>query len=131
MKFQHYFILFFILIFSSCEKKEFIAIQPNIIPKPLQQTIQQGYFVLDKNTSLETFGEFQVIANFLKSYFSERYNFNLVSNKRKNQILFIKDTSIKNDEGYELKINDKNILITSKTEKGAFYAVSCPLSRLT
>ena len=123
MKFQHYLFIIFIIIFFGCNNKPAKPIEPNIIPKPLFQKIEKGVFILDEKTFIDSYGEFQNIANFLKSYFSETYNFKLPSNKSNNQILFINDSSIKNDEGYQLKITEKNISISSKTTKGAFYAV--------
>ena len=123
MKFQHYLFIIFIIIFFGCNNKPAKPIEPNIIPKPLFQKIEKGVFILDENTSIDSYGDFQNVANFLKSYFSETYNFRLPSNKSNNQILFINDSSIKNDEGYQLKITEKNISISSKTTKGAFYAV--------
>ena len=123
MKFQHYLFIIFIIIFFGCNNKPAKPIEPNIIPKPLFQKIEKGVFILDENTSIDSYGDFQNVANFLKSYFSETYNFKLPSNKSNNQILFINDSSIKNDEGYQLKITEKNISISSKTTKGAFYAV--------
>ena len=123
MKFQHYLFIIFIIIFFGCNNKPAKPIEPNIIPKPLFQKIEKGVFILDENTSIDSYSEFQNVANFLKSYFSETYNFKLPSNKSNNQILFINDSSIKNDEGYQLKITEKNISISSKTTKGAFYAV--------
>ena len=123
MKFQHYLFIIFIIIFFGCNNKPAKPIEPNIIPKPLFQKIEKGVFILDEKTFIDSYGEFQNVANFLKSYFSETYNFKLPSNKSNNQILFINDSSIKNDEGYQLKITEKNISISSKTTKGAFYAV--------
>ena len=123
MKFQHYLFIIFIIIFFGCNNKPEKPIEPNIIPKPLFQKIEKGVFILDEKTFIDSYGEFQNVANFLKSYFSETYNFKLLSNKSNNQILFINDSSIKNDEGYQLKITEKNISISSKTTKGAFYAV--------
>ena len=123
MKFQHYLFIIFIIIFFGCNNKPAKPIEPNILPKPLFQKIEKGVFILDEKTFIDSYGEFQNVANFLKSYFSETYNFKLPSNKSNNQILFINDSSIKNDEGYQLKITEKNISISSKTTKGAFYAV--------
>ena len=123
MKFQHYLFIIFIIIFFGCNNKPAKPIEPSIIPKPLFQKIEKGVFILDEKTFIDSYGEFQNVANFLKSYFSETYYFKLPSNKSNNQILFINDSSIKNDEGYQLKITEKNISISSKTTKGAFYAV--------
>jgi hexosaminidase len=123
MKFPHYLFIVFIIIFFGCNNKPEKPIEPNIIPKPLSQKITNGVFILDKETSIESYGEFENVANYLKSYLSETYNFKLLSNKSNNQIIFINDSLIKNDEGYQLKISEKYISISSKTSKGAFYAI--------
>ncbi|PQB07436.1 hypothetical protein BST83_09880 [Polaribacter filamentus] len=81
MKFQHYLFIIFIIIFFGCNNKPAKPIEPNIIPKPLFQKIEKGVFILDENTSIDSYGDFQNVANFLKSYFSETYNFKLPSNK--------------------------------------------------
>ena len=123
MNFQHYLLTFFIAFFFGCNTATEKAIEPNIIPKPLSQKINDGFFILDISTAIETYGEFKNVANYLNSFLTENYNLKLPSNKSNNQIKFITDFTIKNDEGYHLKINKNNILISAKTSKGAFYAV--------
>ena len=130
MKFYRYLLILIIMFFFGCKNHSEKPVEPNIIPKPFSQTIQKGIFVLDENTYLETFEEFKDVAYFLKSFFSETYNLNLPSNKSNNQIKFINDISIKNDEGYNLKIEKNTILISAKTKKGAFYAVQSLLQLL-
>lgn len=123
MKIHVYLKIVFLIILFGCTKETPTAILPNIIPKPLSQKIEEGVFILNKNTGLETFGSFKNIANYLNSYFLETYNFKLPSNKSNNQIVFITDDTITNDEGYQLNIIKSKIIITAKTAKGAFYAV--------
>jgi hexosaminidase len=123
MKIQVYLKIVFLIILFGCTKETPTAILPNIIPKPISQKIEQGVFILNKNTGLETFGSFKNVANYLSSYFLETYNFKLPLNKSDNQIVFINDDTITNDEGYQLNITKNKITITAKTAKGAFYAV--------
>ncbi|WP_237702579.1 beta-N-acetylhexosaminidase [Bizionia argentinensis] len=93
---------------------------PQIIPKPLKQSIEQGYFLISDETSLNFDKEFSVAGNFLKNYIESGTSFQLKSG---NDIVFKKDESIKNDEGYKLEVTDKGIIIRAKTDHGAFYAV--------
>ena len=123
MKIQSYFILFFLLGFLNIPKKEATIIQPNIIPKPLFQQLNNGVFELNEATSLETIQEFRNVAQFLKSYVKEQFHLKISSKKSDTKILFTKDHSIKNEEGYLLKIDKNKIEIRANSSKGAFYAV--------
>jgi hexosaminidase len=123
MKIQSYFLLFFILGFLNIPKKEATIIQPNIIPKPLFQQLNNGVFKLNEATSLETIQEFGDVAQFLKSYVKEQFHLKISSKKSDTKILFTKDNSIKNEEGYLLKIDKNKIEIRANSSKGAFYAV--------
>ncbi|WP_026775091.1 beta-N-acetylhexosaminidase [Polaribacter sp. Hel_I_88] len=123
MKIHHYFLALFILIFWGCQNHTQKPIEPNIIPKPVSLTLEKEVFVLNKNTSLALFGEFESVANFFNSYLKETFDLELTSKKSSNQIIFKKNDSIKNDEGYKLKISQNKILIEAKTKNGAFYAV--------
>ena len=123
MKIHHYFLALFILIFWGCQNNSQKPIEPNIIPKPVSLTLEKEVFVLNKNTSLALFGEFESVANFFNSYLKETFDLELTSKKSSNQIIFKKNDSIKNDEGYKLKISQNKILIEAKTKNGAFYAV--------
>lgn len=123
MKIQSYFILFFLLGILNNPKKEANIIQPNIIPKPLFQQLNNGVFELNEATSLETIQEFGDVAQFLKSYVKEQFHLKISSKKSDTKILFTKDNSIKNEEGYFLKIDKNTIEIRANSSKGAFYAV--------
>ena len=130
MKIHQYFLVLFILFFFGCKNQTEKPIDPNIIPKPISQTINNGVFVLDKNTSLELSGEFENVSTFLNSYLTETYDLKLTSKKNNNQIIFKRNNSIKNDEGYELKISENQIFIEARSSKGAFYAVQSLLQLL-
>tara|TARA_R110001632_G_scaffold43376_6_gene110129 strand:- start:128518 stop:130785 length:2268 start_codon:yes stop_codon:yes gene_type:complete len=130
MKHPYYILFLIALLFLSCKEQSSQVEEIAIIPKPLYQKIEKGVFILDNTTAIETFGEFQDVANYLNSHFLETYNLKLPSNKSNNQIIFINDLSIKNDEGYQLKITQNKILISAKTSKGVFYAVQSLLQLL-
>lgn len=123
MKIQSYFLLFFMVGMVNSQKKEWSVVQPNIIPKPIFQQIKNGVFQLNKNTSLETSNEFSDVANYLTSFVKEAFDLKISSKKSDTKILFTKDNSIKNEEGYLLKIDKNTIEISANSSKGAFYAV--------
>ena len=77
MNFQHYLLTFFIAFFFGCNTATEKAIEPNIIPKPLSQKINDGFFILDISTAIETYGEFKNVANYLNSFLTENYNLKL------------------------------------------------------
>jgi len=116
---------FFLLLFitTACTKNFEKAIAPQIIPKPLNQEILEGEFKLSNETQIITNQNFKVSSKFLIEYLSD---FNLkVSepNIASNSIQFIRDETITNIEGYKLDISPETIIISAKTDQGAFYAV--------
>ncbi len=123
MRVQLYIKLLFILFLFGCTKIAPKPIAPNIIPKPLVQKLNNTTFILDEKTFIESNLKFKKIAFFLSTYFEEKHQLKLSTIKNKNTIVFEQDLSIENDEGYLLKVSSNKILITSKTVKGAFYAV--------
>ena len=66
---------------------------------------------------------FTQVADFLKSYIKHGSNIDLKSTDYKSVIIFKKDASITNPEGYQLKITTEGIEILSNSARGAFYAV--------
>ena len=122
MKIWHYFLLFFIVILSNCNHKIEKAIEPNIIPVPLSQTIYKGDFLLDKNVSIEYKNEFEEVVTYFNSYLKTVFNIETSSSSNR-KIKFSINSNIKNEEGYHLKIEENEILIEAKTQKGALYAV--------
>ncbi len=97
--------------------------EPNIIPKPLSQSIQHGTFLLSKETKLEFDKELQSVAQYAENYLKETYQIQLNSVKGSNSLKFLNDPSISNEEGYQLDITNKTIEIRTKSPKGAFYAI--------
>lgn len=91
-----------------------------IIPIPSKQILTIGHFVLNNSTGIQFDKEFEVAANFLKSYIETGSDIRL---KKDDAIIFLKDESIQNTEGYQLEITPKQIIIKASTGKGAFYAV--------
>ena len=124
---RSYYILicsFSFLLFSSCADEKPLAINPAIIPAPASQQINGGVFEMNALTGIvSTDVEFNQVADFLKSYIKHGSNIDLKSTDYKSVIIFKKDASITNPEGYQLKITTEGIEILSNSAKGAFYAV--------
>ncbi|MCI2229671.1 family 20 glycosylhydrolase [Polaribacter sp. MSW13] len=123
MKQHHYLKLLFILFLVSCNQEKTIPIKPNIIPIPLSQVINKGAFFLNKNVALLFDEELKNIAEYFNSYLKTEFDLELAVTQQKQKIQFSINSSIKNEEAYHLKIEENQILIEAKTQKGAFYAV--------
>jgi hexosaminidase len=123
MKIHVYLKFIILLFFIGCSEEKPNALEPNIIPKPIFQKIEDGFFLLDEKTSIVANIEFLKIADFLENSLKEFHDIKLSSKKDGKKIVFTVDETIKNEEGYELEINKNLIEISAKTSKGAFYAV--------
>jgi hexosaminidase len=123
MKFNHYLLPLFIVFFFGCNNQIEEPTKPAIIPKPVFQKIEKDFFLLNENINLITDLQLSEVANYFKSYLKETYQLEFSNNKNTKKIAFNIDESIENKEGYTLKIKKNNILISSKTSKGAFYGV--------
>ena len=110
----------FISILYSCKSEEFIAENLQIIPIPNQQTINNGYFLLDNSVGIVINDQFKISSEFLQNYIE---NGSQIKLSNTSQIQFIFDKTIEHSEGYELNILPKQITISAKTDQGAFYAV--------
>ena len=121
MRFTKLLSLFLLLCTTiNCSQKTLEPIQPLIIPEPLSEEITDGAFILSSHTELEYKTEFKIAVDFLKSYIKP---INLSGEKASNKIIFIKDKSVLNAEGYILEITPERIEIRANSDKGAFYAV--------
>jgi hexosaminidase len=113
------FIVFISFLFN-CQDAEIPHIETQIIPAPSSHYITKGNFVLSNSTGIAYDPEFEISAEFLKSFIEEGSNIKL---KENNSISFIRDSTITNTEGYKLEISPNSIEIKAKTDQGAFYAV--------
>ena len=113
------FIVFVNLLYN-CDSQNTERQVPQILPMPLHIESLKGEFTLDNSVGIEFDDHFKVSATFLKEFIEKGSSLQL---KQNNAIIFIKDESIANDEGYQLTISPKQIKIKAKTDHGAFYAV--------
>jgi hexosaminidase len=121
MHFKNVLALFlFVHLFFSCQENDIQKGVVQIIPMPLSQTINDGYFVLSSSTGIDYPEDLKVSAEFLKSFIEQSQT--ILLNKG-NDIKFTVDTTIESDEGYVLEVGTKTIRIKAKTDQGAFYAV--------
>ena len=110
-----------IILLTACFKENKANIVTNIIPVPTELIITKGVFILSSDTKLTYDDSLKSVADFFKSYIENGSNIQL-NTSSKNSIHFKIDASISNDEGYQLKIAADKILISAKSQKGAFYA---------
>ena len=113
-------LLVFISFLYSCESKEYVAEIPQIIPTPSSQTINEGYFLLENSIGLSYDDTFKISGDFLRKYLQKGNAIQLTDN---DDIQFLLDDTIENPEGYKLNIQPFKIIISAKTDQGAFYAV--------
>lgn len=130
MKIQLYVKLLILIGCIGCHSKMEKAMEPAIVPKPLFQKIENGFFTLDKEVRLISVPIVDEVSNYLISYLKENYTYRFTDKNSAKTITFIIDDAIKNEEGYELKVAKNEIIIKSKNSKGAFYAVQSLLQLL-
>ncbi|SNR15548.1 beta-N-acetylhexosaminidase [Tenacibaculum jejuense] len=116
-------ILCFCLFNCKQENSKKTPIPPNIIPIPLEQELKEGTFNLTKDTNVSGETRFHSVIRYLRSYLDDQLQLHSNTTTAQNEIKFVTDTNITDNEGYSLDINENSIIIGSKTSKGAFYAV--------
>ena len=110
----------FLQLLLNCQEKEILNVEVQIIPTPSSQIVNEGHFVLSSSTGINFPEALKVSAEFLKSFVEQSKAIRL---GKGNDIQFIVDGTIENDEGYSLEILPDSIEIKAKTDHGAFYAV--------
>mgnify|MGYP005989972273 FL=1 len=111
----------FINLLTSCFNDSNEVVKPGIIPEPLSQQINEGSFLLDRNTSIIFDKEFSQIAEFTKAFIENGSKIKLSANKTAKTISFIKDEVLQGEEAYQLLVKPKGIIIKAKNSRGAFY----------
>ena len=97
-----------------------------IIPVPDKQIFLDGFFIINSNTSINYPDQFKNSINFFRAFLNQGKNkflFLKGSNTTNNFVQFLLDKKLSNDEGYKIEIKKNGITITSKDNKGAFYAI--------
>ncbi|WP_296315831.1 beta-N-acetylhexosaminidase [Winogradskyella sp. UBA3174] len=113
-------VFLFVQLLFNCQENAIQKGEVKIIPMPSKQTLNEGQFILSSSTGIDYPEALKVSAEFLKSFIEQSKRIRL---NKGNDIQFIIDTSIENDEGYSLQILPNSIEVKAKTDQGAFYAV--------
>lgn len=116
------------LLSISCSNKNKDVVKSEttyqIIPKPTSIEPINGRFLIGTNTkifcnNLELEGAY--LAEMLS--LAIRENIEFTTKKNKGNIILQLDETIKNEEGYELKVTYNKVVISGKTSKGVFYGI--------
>lgn len=104
------------------------AQQANIIPQPVSIKIQDGGFIIDKNTGLKIKAsnkELQAAAVFFNSCINHISGISLPVNISKSKTVEFKiaPTAEIGDEGYLLNVSPSSIVITANSKKGIIYGM--------
>ena len=90
----------------------------NIIPTPKEQTIKNGFMLIENNPEIITNDKFKSASTLLKNAINE---LNLDNDeKSKNRIKFSYNKKLDNEE-YILKINNNLITVSASSENGAIF----------
>ncbi|WP_340112916.1 beta-N-acetylhexosaminidase [Maribellus mangrovi] len=99
----------------------------SIIPKPAEISAQEGWFEINKNTTLKFDAnneEVARIAGFINEYFENVYGLQLSTNADGKAVNFkIIHALDLGDEAYLLKVSKDGIVITASTPAGLFYGM--------
>lgn len=106
-----------------------------IIPQPVSMSVQDGYFIIDKNTSLvfkEKEKDLRQAANFFNAFIKDvaGYALPLHAKKKKTVLLEIKNTKKIGDEGYLLNVSPTDIKIVANTKAGIIYGMQSLIQTL-
>ena len=123
MRIKNLLLILFLGVFCNCEKRPMISVDPQIIPEPSKMRLTEGRFILNAATQISFPEDFNVSADFLKTFISNACNFELKTTPGGNKISFIKDDVMIDPEAYKLIISEKEVKILAATDQGAFYAV--------
>lgn len=124
---KHFFsFLVAILLFASCvdKNKATEVAEISIIPKPVVLELGEQSFKINKNTSIALQNEAQEqAAQFLVDVFKKASNYSLeIVKGEKAPITFVKQDDLE-EEGYQLEVTSKKIVIKASKPAGYFYAV--------
>src|SRR5690606_32792973 len=114
-----------VLLYSACGKEKKNVEKVGVIPQPLEMEFQNEVFVLDEDTKILYPESFSQVATFFSDYINNRSEIRMEKTDKdsRNAVVFLKDASITNEEGYKLSVTPKKIVISAATPKGAFYAI--------
>lgn len=116
-------VFLFFLICSGCTRNEELSPNTTILPQPQLQILHDGQFILSSQTQIVADEAFAISVTFLKEFIEQGSAIRFSEINSKTKIVFQKDKTLESDEAYTLDIQPKKIVISAKTDAGAFYAV--------
>ena len=123
MRYQYYLILFIAFLSIQCSNEPNKIQDLSIIPQPKTRLVFEGSFKFDNKVSLKNDLELTSVAAYFKELLSTEYQIDLDSTKKKKQVVLSLSPNFTNEESYELTIDESQILISAKNEKGIFYGI--------
>ncbi len=120
------------LTFTACRQTKTETIDYQVVPLPKEINLQDGKpFVLSKKTVItyprlhrELQNEAELLADYMEDILGYRPGVKCTYNYMINAInLKIEDGDFRNDDAYQLIVNEKNIEIISSNTSGVFYGI--------
>lgn len=117
--------LFILGLFTACSKQQvqYTPTSLDVIPQPVEALVADAEFSICSNTALIADAGLENAAHSLQSYIEAAMDIEMAAKSRKSVISFKIDETMTNDEAYRLTMTPKMILVESKNDCGAFYAV--------
>ncbi|MHA1671919.1 MAG: beta-N-acetylhexosaminidase [Promethearchaeota archaeon] len=102
-----------------------------IIPEPVLSQVKEGHFYMDNKIQILHTDDCEKLAKNFGEYLLSYCNLKVTINRLEHEFKDIKsitlqlnqNLSVLYDEGYFLKINDREIIINSRTLRGIFYGI--------
>lgn len=115
----------------SCSQKEVVQGNLRVIPLPqeVMESENDSSFEINSSTQIcypEGNEKMKRNAEFLASYIRKMTGIEVALSttlESRNAILLLLDDAVQHQEGYELKINTKQIVLRGSTEAGVFYGI--------
>jgi hexosaminidase len=121
MHFKKLVVLFILsLIIIACKGNKVEVVVPHIIPVPNSSEVLNGSFTLNSNIHLISEEDLNEVAEFSAAFLKQGFKNNTDDYKQKSFLEFKIDSNL-HEEEYVLRITEEKILITSSSQKGAFY----------
>ncbi len=116
-----------VLAFFSCNNKfanfENQPADYAIIPLPNDMTMQKGRFIITPKTSIKAADVLKNEATYLQELLADEFKTKVKVGNESGKIKLQLNDSIKSDEGYQLNVTPKEIVIEGKTTAGVFYGI--------
>ncbi|MDY7395582.1 family 20 glycosylhydrolase [Aureibaculum sp. 2210JD6-5] len=131
---KHFLIIIFVISIFSCaeskKNKNFTDNDINIIPKPVELTLNEGSFSIDNNTKIVAHDSLKIVANVLMDKLKSSGNkVTFGETSTENSIEFALKEGLEN-EAYEVSINNNKVTISASSLGGFLYSTQTILQLL-